>query len=85
MNRKNLHFSSKGRLKRRISSSFLLPDDLFIVRVVIRLGIRNDDAAFRFKGNCILFCLRFGILNESTEIILHNKRSSENFQTTFFD
>lgn len=85
MNPKNLHFLSKGRLKRGISSSFLLSDDLLIVRAMIRLDIRNNGTAHRFKGSAKLFCLRFGVLNESTEIIRHNKRSSENFQTTFFD
>jgi hypothetical protein len=44
MNPKNLHFSSKGRLKTAMTSFCLLSDDPLIVRAMIRLDIRNDSA-----------------------------------------
>jgi len=35
---------------------------------MIRLDIRNDGAARRFKGNGVLFCLRLAALNENAEM-----------------
>lgn len=62
------HPSSKGRLKMLISPFSHFQTTLFIVRIMIRLDIRNNGAEHRFKGNGVLFCLRLAALNESAEM-----------------